>query len=271
MLKTIVAILIVVAAVYICFGALLYVFQRSQQYFPAGSIALPAHLALRGVVEVRIDTEDGETIAAWYGKASEGMPTFLYLPGNGGSISDSHDRFADVMQDGFGFLAVSYRGYPGSTGSPSEAGLASDGTAAFDWLVRQGVPGSDIVLYGWSLGSGVAAHVAARRKVRALVFEAPFVSAEAIARTLYPHYPVSLLMKDKFRTDLLLPKIDAPMVVLHGTADMVVPVQHGRDLVAAYAGRKTYLELLGGNHIDLWEQGAWPRIRSALRELEVAP
>jgi len=269
MLKALIWLVAVAAAAYIAFGAILYSFQRKQQYFPSGGITVPAHLVERGVSLVTIETEDGERIAAWHGPSADGRASLLYFPGNGGSIADSDDRFAELLDEGFGFLAISYRGYPGSTGSPSEAGLVLDALAGFDWLTAHGVDAKTIIVYGWSLGSGVAAQLAGLRPVRALVLEAPFLSAEAIARQRFPMFPVGLLMKDRFRTDLALPRIDRPLVVLHGDADRTIPVEHGREIVRRYDGPKVFLEFPGGTHTDLWERGGWCRIREALRSLKL--
>ena len=271
MFKGLIGLLAALAAIYAGLGAVLFVFQRNQQYFPGGTIDVPADLAGRGVSLVKIDVEDGESIAAWYRRAEQGRPTLLYFPGNGGSVADSRDRFAEVIDSGFGLLGVSYRGYPGSSGSPSESGLFLDGLASFDWLTANGVPQGDIIIYGWSLGSGVASHLASRRPARALVLEAPFLSAEAIARQLYPIFPVGLLMKDKYRTDLLLPQIGQPLVVLHGTDDRIIPIDHGRELFRRFSGPKVFLEFSGGIHWDLWEHGGWRKILDALVQLKVLP
>lgn len=256
-------------AIYVGFGGMLYAFQRGQQYFPDGTIAVPPHLSQLGVSLVEIEVEDGEKIAAWYRPAEDEGKTLLYFPGNGGSVADSQDRFSEMLQSGFGFLGVSYRGYPGSSGSPSETGLFLDGLASYDWLADRGVPAEKIVLYGWSLGSGIASKVASERQAAALVLEAPFLSAEAIAQNLYPLYPVGLLMKDRYRTDLILARIKQPLVVLHGSDDLTIPVGHGREIIRRYSGRKLLLEFPGGSHADLWDRDGWRKIRDALKGLKV--
>ena len=271
MARSLITILASVVAVYVGLGLVLYLSQRSQQYFPHGDFHVPADLRSAGVDLHRLETPDGETIAVWYRAAPQGRPTILYFHGNGGSVAHNADRFRLLVSEGFGLLAVSYRGYPGSSGSPSEKGLATDALTAFDWLIDRGVSADDVIIYGWSLGSGVAAHVASARTSRAMIMESPFTSALSIARMRFPVYPVGLLMKDPFRTDLRLPAISGPLVVLHGTDDIVVPVEEGRKVFADYEGPKLYLEFPGGRHEDLWDRGAWPRIRAALVELGVLP
>jgi len=267
MLKGLISLLGTLAVIYFGLGAALFLFQRNQQYFPDGSIEIPRYLAARGVSLVEIEVEDGERLSAWYRPADKGMPTLLYFPGNGGSVADSHERFEEVLDSGFGFLALSYRGYPGSTGSPTEAGLFLDGITSYDWLIANGVPADRIVLYGWSLGSGVASKVASLRQAGALVLEAPFLSAESIARQRFPIFPIGFLMKDRYRTDRLLSQITQPLVVLHGTHDLTIPIDHGREIIRRYAGPKTLLEFPGGSHADLWDRGGWRKILDALRAL----
>ncbi|MEM8811253.1 MAG: alpha/beta fold hydrolase [Pseudomonadota bacterium] len=271
MVKGLVGLTIAAFATYVGIAALLYVFQRDLQYLPGGSVAVSAALADRGVRLITIESGDGERLAALYGQASEGHPTILYLPGNGGSVADSSDRFAEMIDSGFGVLGLSYRGYPGSTGKPTEKGLIADGLAAYDWLIAEGVLERDLIIYGWSLGSGVAVQVAEKRGPRALILEAPFLSAEAIARQRYPIMPVGLLMKDTFRSDLYLAKLDVPLVVFHGTADGTIPVGQSKEVLALYSGPKSYVEIDGGSHVNLWEHIGWPGILNELRKLGAIP
>ena len=251
----------IAVAVYVGLGALLYIGQRSQQYFPHGEFEIPVDMRQLGVSLERLKTPDNETIVAWYHPALKGKPTFLYFHGNGGSVAMNADRFRQLISDGYGLLAISYRGYPGSSGSPSEKGLTTDGTTAFDWLVAKGVAPQDVIVYGWSLGSGVAAYVVSERDSRALVLETPFTSALSIARKRFPIYPVDWLMKDPFRSDLRLASVDVPLVVLHGTSDRVIPDEEGRRLFAGYEGPKTFLEFPGGQSrgpLGTWRLASGP-------------
>lgn len=267
MARALIGIVVGVALAYVGFGALLFTFQRDQQYHPGGSIVVPASSAERGVSVVTLAVPDGEKIAAWYRAAEQGRPTILYLPGNGGSVADSHDRFEELIDAGFGLLGISYRGYPGSTGSPTQDGLFLDAEAGYDFLAENGVSPGDVIVYGWSLGSGVATHLASRRAVGALVLEAPFLSAESIARIRYPMYPIRLLMKDPFRSDLLLSDLTVPLVVVHGTDDETIPFAHGREIVERYQGPKQLIEIPGGSHTDIWDRDGWEKVRAALVEL----
>ena len=163
---------------------------------------------------IAIQANDGTVLSGWYAAAAPGQPTLLYFHGNAGTISGRSERFKQVIDSGFGLLAMSYRGYPGSEGSPSEAALFSDALEIFDWLAERT---DRIVVYGELLGTAVACHVAAGREAGALVLEAPFTSALDIAAATYPWVPVGLLMRDPFLSRDAITHVDEPVLILHGT------------------------------------------------------
>ena len=155
--------------------ALMYVAQRSLMYFPDTQRTPPAGAGLREAQEIVLDTADGEKVIAWHLPPRGGKPVVLYFHGNGGSLRYRLDRFLALTGDGTGLLALSYRGYGGSTGKPTEPGLIADATAAYDFAIAR-YPAERIALWG-SLGSGVAIALAAERRVARIVLEAPFTSA----------------------------------------------------------------------------------------------
>ena len=197
-----------------------------------------------------IATPDGETLAALYVRAERGKPTFLFFHGNGDNIVHYNDM-ADALGDaGFGFLAVSSRGYPGSTGTPSEAGLLMDGLAAFDWLAMKS-PGP-IVLLGRSLGTGVAVNTAAERNAVALVLVSPFDSISAVAGDKFPFLPVKWLIKDSFHSDDRIGRVTAPKLFLHGDRDGVIPLAHGQALYEVAPEPKSFIVEKGRGHNNIW-------------------
>ena len=169
----------------------LAVFQRRLQYFPDRRLVQnwrkPACAAGE---ELRLTTEDGETLVAWYFPAKDGRPLILYFHGNAGALVDRVPRFRMFTARGYGLLAVSYRGYGGSTGSPTQIGLMQDGEAAYREARARGYDGDRIVMMGASLGTGVAIALAARHQTAALVLEAPYLSALDVASAHYPYFPV---------------------------------------------------------------------------------
>jgi hypothetical protein len=179
----------------------------------------------------------------------------LYFHGNGGALRNRVDRFRALTGDGTGLLALSYRGYAGSSGTPTEAGLIEDARAAYAFAISRYEP-KRIVLWGESLGSGVAVALAAERKIGRLVLEAPFSSAVDVAAKVYPYVPVRWLMKDQFRSDLRIAKVKAPVLIMHGDHDEVVPIALGERLYALAPSPKRFLRIAGGEHETLGQFGA---------------
>ena len=256
--------LIVVVAGYLGLVALMYLAQRSLMYFPDRQRVAPAQAGLPQASEVVLESDDGERLIAWHMPPREGKPVIVYLHGNGGALRHRVPRFAALIESGYGLLALSYRGYGGSSGSPSEQGLIADGRAAYAFVAARH-PGSSPVLWGESLGSGVAVALAAEQPVSALVLEAPFTSTADLAFASYPFIPVRLLMKDQFRSDERIGRIKAPLLVLHGARDRVVPISYGEQLFELAPQPKTFIRFAAGEHEDLGNHGA---VRAALDFLD---
>jgi pimeloyl-ACP methyl ester carboxylesterase len=245
---------IVAAAGYLVLGALMFFAQRALMYFPERVRTPPAAAGLPQAREIVLDTTDGEKIIAWHVPPRGEKPLVIYFHGNGGSLRLRADRFARLVEDGNGLLAVSYRGYGGSTGSPSEGGLIEDALAAYAFASAR-CP-NRIVLWGESLGTAVAIALAAEKPVSKLILDAPFTSAADIAAAVYWFMPVRLLMRDTFRSDLRIAQVKAPVLILHGDADVVVPILYGERLLAMITGKKQMVRFAGGEHVDLDRHGA---------------
>ena len=229
----------------------MYFAQRALLYPGASKAADALPATAPWGVRVAIATPDGETLAALYVPASKGRPTVLFFPGNGDNIA-SYGFLGDLLSArGYGLLAVSYRGYPGSTGSPTEAGLLADGLAAFDWLSARD-RSSPIVILGRSLGTGVAVNTAAERDAAAVVLISAYESILAVARDKYPYLPVAALMKDSFRSDLRIARVSEPKLFLHGDLDRSIPLSSGKALFDAAPEPKTFSVQNGYGHNDIW-------------------
>ena len=242
--------LIVAAASYVAIVALLYFGQRTIQYFPEAFRTAPAAAGLPEAEEVTLDTSDGERVIIWHIPPRGGHQVALYLHGNGASLRWRIDRFRSLTADGSGLVALSYRGYGGSSGTPTEEGLIRDAEAAYGFAVARYAP-ERIVLWGESLGSGVAVALAAEKKVSHVVLQSPFTSAADVAAGRYWFAPVRLLMKDQFRSDLRIGKVTAPVLVLHGDRDTVVPFAFGERLYEMITAPKKFVRFPGGGHNDL--------------------
>ena len=193
---------------------------------------------------------DGEQVIVWHVPPREEQPVFLYFHGNGGSLRWRDERFHDLIADGSGLVALSYRGYGGSSGYPTEKGLIEDAKAAYAFSVSH-YAAERLVLWGESLGSALALTLAAENPVGCVVLEAPFTSAVDVGAQHYWFVPVRLLMKDRFRSDLRAGKVTAPVLVVHGENDLVVPVTLGEQLYGLLRTPKRFVRAAGGGHNDL--------------------
>lgn len=245
------------ALIYLVAAAGMFVLQRQLQYFPSRHNPAPAALGLADVAVAALVTPDGESLVLWYAPAAAGQPTILYFQGNGGEIADRADRLAAYRAAGFGVAFLSYRGYGGSTGSPTETGLLTDARTAYDWLAARGIPPEKIALVGESLGTGIAVRLAAERPVGAVVLGAPYATAVGVAADIYPWLPVRLLMKDQFRSIDHIGAVTAPLLILHGTDDRVIPFASGDALFAAANDPKTFVALPGAGHEALYQPATW--------------
>jgi pimeloyl-ACP methyl ester carboxylesterase len=179
--------------------------QRSLQYHPDRQRTSPAEAGIPSAQEITLDTADGEKVIVWSIPPKGDRPLILYFHGNGGALRDRADRFRALTADGTGLVALSYRGYGGSSGSPSETGLIADAETAYRFALTQVQP-ERIAVIGESLGTGVAVAIAAEHKVGRVILESPFTSAADIGAGVYWYLPVRLLMKDPFYSDPAHPK-----------------------------------------------------------------
>ena len=256
------------ATVLIAFGGItfaMYLGQRRLMYFPETQRTAPAAGGLPQAEKVVLDTADGERIIAWHVPPKNSKPIVIYFHGNGGSLRIRAERYRAITADGTGLLAVSYRSYGGSSGAPTENGLLADGEAAYAFARARYAP-ERIVLWGESLGSGIAIALATKRNVARLVLESPFTSAADIGASVYWFLPVRLLMKDQFRSDRRIGQVRAPVLILHGTDDAVVPLAFGERLFALANEPKRFVRISGGGHVDLDNYGAQDVTRPFIAE-----
>jgi fermentation-respiration switch protein FrsA (DUF1100 family) len=232
------------------FVALLYVAQRALQYFPERQRTTPSAAGLPEAEEAVLDTGDGERVIVWHVPPRERQPIFLYFHGNGGSLRWRDERFHALIADGSGLVALSYRGYGGSSGRPTEKGLAEDAATAYSFAVAR-YPAERIVLWGESLGSALAIALAAEKPVGHLVLEAPFTSAADVGALHYWFVPVRILLKDQFRSDLRVGKVAAPVLVVHGENDAIVPMTLGERLYGLIRAPRRFVRIAHAGHNDL--------------------
>jgi uncharacterized protein len=247
--------LIIAASGYVGLVALLYVQQRSILYHPP-AIAMPEpETVLPGASKAVLDTSDGEKVIVWHVPPRGDKPVVLYFPGNGELIGLRTTRYRALMADGIGVIALSYRGYGGSTGTPTETGLHRDAAAAYAFAAAHYAT-DRIVLWGHSLGTGVAVKLASEKPVAKLVLEAPYSSTADVAAARYPYAPVRWLMKDQFHSDQWIGAVKAPILIMHGARDGVIPIRFAKRLFALAREPKRFILYDKGRHNDLDEYGA---------------
>ncbi|KRE16934.1 hypothetical protein ASE63_14590 [Bosea sp. Root381] len=260
--------LFVAACVYIGLLLLLYLQQRNL-LFPRDPSRVPAATTgIRGIEEVTLTAADGERLVAWVVPPQPGKPVLLYFHGNGGNLGQPGriERFRNLTADGTGLFALSYRGYGGSTGSPSEAGLHLDARALYGAAAER-FGAAQLIAYGESLGTGVALKLAAEVPLAAVVLEAPYLSAASVAQRAYPYVPVRLLMLDPFRSDEIVGRLRLPLLVMHGTRDGVIRFAEGEALYGLANAPKRFLSFPQGNHGNLAAFGALDEVRQFLGEV----
>jgi fermentation-respiration switch protein FrsA (DUF1100 family) len=236
----------------------LFACQRQVEYQPGYANPDPASLGLKGVQVQTLHTPDHESLVLWYAPARRGQPTVLFFQGNAGDLTQRAPRLAYYQARGFGAAFLSYRGFGGSSGKVTEAGLITDARTAYGWLAGRTAP-DRIVLVGESLGTGVAVQLAALVPVGAVALDAPYASALSVAQRRFPLLPVALLMKDQFLSVDHVAAIHAPLLIQHGTADDVVPFASGQALYAAALTPKTFLPLPGRGHEIIFAPDVWAR------------
>lgn len=254
--------LFIAGGMYLAIGLIMFLAQRSLMYMPEAFRTDPKAEGLAAVEERRVQTGDGNEVIVWYGKAKPGQPTLLYFHGNAGSLATRSERMAKYMHRGRGFYIMSYRGYSGSTGKPSEWANVSDAKRAYDDLVSLGVAPQDIIIYGESLGSGVAVQVAAEKPCGGLVLDAPYTSIADLAAAQYPWLPVRPMLLDRYESTQYIASVRCPVLVIHGEKDEVIPVEMGRALFAKANEPKKIVTFPNAGHADHWMFGSYDAINT---------
>jgi fermentation-respiration switch protein FrsA (DUF1100 family) len=249
-------VLLTTLGLYVIALVAIFSLQRSMMYFPPQALAAPAEPAIQAL---KLHTADGESLTAWYLPPASGKPVILFFHGNGSSLSSEEGRWRRIQAAGVGFFAIGYRGYSGSSGHPTEAGLHEDALAAYKWLAERYAP-KDIVIHGHSLGSGVAVRLASEKPARALILEAPFTSAVDRAAAQYGWAPVRLLMLDQFMSRDRIKAVHMPLLVVHGDHDSVIPFSDGQTLFALANSPKTFVRMVGSDHNTLTRDGIYDQV-----------
>lgn len=258
--------LIGAASIYAIVIAVLYLAQRSMLYpVPQTFRTAPAAAGYPEAEEHVLATADGEKVIAWHVPPRDGKPVVLFFHGNGEVLAWRVPRFRAITADGTGLVALSFRGYAGSSGSPTEAGLFHDADAAHAFAASR-YPPERIAVWGFSLGTGPATVLAVKQKIGKLVLEAPYTSTVDVASRAFPFLPVRWLMRDQFNSDERIGKVTAPLLIMHGARDQVISIALGERLYNLARDPKRMVRFPKGIHEDLDDHGAVEAVKKFLAE-----
>ena len=250
--------LLAVLALVVHFGT--QTIQQRLLYFPDTRRTTPDEAELPDVEERELVMRDGHRVMTWWGEAKPGRPTLLYFHGNGGSLATRSERIRKYMAHGYGIVMMTYRGFGGSTGVPSESANVSDAKEVYEALRASGIPASEIVVYGESLGTGVAVQLAAEKEVAGLILDAPYTSIVDLAALHYPHLPARWLMTDRYETLRAAGGVKAPTLIVHGEADDIIPVEMSAQVAKALKGPVKVATFAGAGHSDHYMFGSYDAI-----------
>jgi fermentation-respiration switch protein FrsA (DUF1100 family) len=246
---------IILAAGYLAGLALLYFKQRDILFpIPTSERTAPAAAGFPEAEEHVLAASDGEKVIVWHVPARPGRPVILYFHGNGDFLAGLVGRFKTMTADGTGLIALSYRGYAGSSGAPSEDGLLRDGAAAYSFATAR-YDAQRIVAWGFSLGTGVAVAVASEHPIRKLILEAPYTSIADVAAAQFRFVPVRLLTRDPLHSDERIARVTVPLLIVHGAQDQTIPIAFGERLFARAHEPKQFIRIPAGGHNDLGNFG----------------
>ncbi len=253
-------IVVLAALLYLGIAGAVFIFQSRLVFLPEVGgrewSGTPESLGL-AFRSIDIQTDDGETLSAWWLPHEDSVATVLFHHGNAGNIShrlDSLDLFHRLDAN---VLIFDYRGYGRSTGRPSEQGLYRDARAAYDWVIGKAqIPSENLVLFGRSLGGAVAARLAGEVEACALIIESAFSSIEAIASEYYWWLPVGQLARLHFPTDEFLADTDLPTLIVHSREDEIVPFSHAERLLEVSGNRAKLLEIQGSHNHGFLTSGS---------------
>ena len=255
------------AGLYLLVLLALYFMQRSMIYHPDPTRPEPAAWHVPDMAAVSLKTDDGLSLLAWWKPSRDDRPVIVFFHGNAGHLGYRGLKVRGFLDQGFGVLLVSWRGFSGNAGKPTEDGLYADGWSALRFLDQQGIGAKKIVLYGESLGSGVAVELASQGAGHVLVLESPFTSLVDAAASRYPIFPVRWLMRDRFDSLSKISKVAVPLLIFHGGADAIIPVSLGRTLFEKANEPKEGVFIQEAGHNNLYDFGAAGIVSRFLKKL----
>jgi uncharacterized protein len=247
-----------VVVIYVGLLVGVYICQRELEYLPVPDFAgTPKENGVEEMSIVTVKTSDNLSLMGWFAPPKiAGQKVVVIYHGNGANLGAKAGRARLFLDKGYGVFLCEYRGFGGNPGSPTEEGVYNDARAVINWLGEKGFSKSSVVLYGESLGTGIAVQMATEFQPFGLILEAPYSSALSVAERRYPIFPVALLMKDRFDSISKIGRFKLPLLIVHGDRDHIIPIVFSRDLFNAANEPKKFIQVDGAGHLDLYDFGA---------------
>ncbi len=242
---------ILVFCIYLLALLFVYLTQRSFQYFPTNVKPDNRYLQANNIKPIMINVHGVGNIKSFYREAQPDRPFYIFFHGNASSAYNILPNLLAMSSESEGFLAVAYPAYDGNHGRVTEKNILKTALSAYDNIIKQGVKPEQIIVHGESLGASAGIYLAAHRKIAGLALSAPFYSMQSMARKQMPYFPTSILLKDTWRSDKWIKNVKAPVLIMHGNKDNIIPHSQSKDLYEIYEGKKSYHLIKGGRH-SLW-------------------
>jgi len=245
----------------------LFMFQRNLLYHPTDNNYFGDQLKVR-IQKVKIRTADNIELLGWFHRKDiNNFKTIVFFHGNAGSLENRIHKINHFKDIDVNFLIIAWRGFSGNQGKPSERGLYEDGKSAINWLNKKGIKNEDLILYGESLGTGVAVHLAQNDKFAGVVLESPFTSMIGAAKNVYPYFPIRVLLKDKYENDKKIKNIKSPILIMHGKKDKIVPFWMGKKIYELANEPKYSYFSESDNHMMEYNKNLLEKLKTYLKSL----
>ena len=244
-------ILLMVAFIYLTMLLLLFVFQRDIMYHQKKYGVEAARLTLHDFIEVELKAEDDVKVFGWLKETDPNNPVIIYFHGNAESIADDGNILRQLSAAGYNVFGMEYRGYGHSEDNTTEEGIFNDARASIDYL-RKRYPEDNIILFGRSLGTGVALKMATEYTTRGVILQSPYTSIEEIADNQYPYFPIKKLglLKDTYDSRSLLERVDEPVLVFHGRKDTLIPISNSEEIISLLHSPSQLVVFDDADHIN---------------------
>ena len=260
-------IILVIFFIYFLILVFLYFYQRNLLYHPNENNYSEDKISVE-IENVKIKTSDNIELLGWYHEKNlKDFKTLIFFHGNAGSLENRIHKLNHFRDMNINFLIIAWRGFSGNKGNPSEQGLYEDGKSAIDWLIKKGVSEKNLILYGESLGTGVATHLAQNKNYAGVILETPFTSMIDAAKKFYPYIPVKLLLKDKFENYKKIKNINSPILIMHGEVDQLVPFSMGKKIYEIANEPKYSYFTKYDNHMMEYDENLVLALKSFIRSL----